>query len=239
MAPSPRRRSRISASDLAGYGSVANGTVDVDRAARGLGASKTEVRQAIRQAEAAQSNTFFRRIAGRRAADAAEGRSVQGMLQAPFGRGPRGGAVNAKAAAQSLGVSPTTVRRWTAGTQKPSPGRLTALRAAARRATTTKRGRRAATSDFRTSAQGSQALRGGSKIWVSGEQGVGGYDQGYARDRRVATDITPEELEAMLRAYEEGGDRGLRDWMKGFFDDKYVAGWDFVTIDDFGIGTPE
>ena len=33
MAPSPRRRSRISASDLAGYGSVANGTVDVDRAA--------------------------------------------------------------------------------------------------------------------------------------------------------------------------------------------------------------
>ena len=111
MARNSRRRSNISANDLAGYGSVANGTVDVDRAARGLGASKTAVRQAIQQAEAAQSNTFFRRIAGRRAADAAEGRSVQGMLQAMFGRGPRGGAVNAKAAAQSLGVSTTTVRR--------------------------------------------------------------------------------------------------------------------------------
>ena len=42
-----------------------------------------------------------------------------------------------------------------------------------------------------------------------------------------------------LRAYQDGGDRGLRDWMKEFFDDKYVAGWDFVTIDDLGIGTPE
>jgi hypothetical protein len=43
----------------------------------------------------------------------------------------------------------------------------------------------------------------------------------------------------MLRAYEESLDRGLREWMTAFFDDKYVAGWDFVTIDDFGIGTPE
>jgi hypothetical protein len=239
MARPRRRRSRITASDLAGYGSVSNGTVDVDRAARGLGASKTEVRQAIRQAEAAQSNTFYRRISGRREADAAEGTNPRGMLQAAYGRGPRGGAVNAKAAAQDLGVSPGTVRRWAAGTQRPSLGRLAALRAAARRATTTKRGRRAATADFRSSAQGRQALRTGSKIWVSGEQGVGGYDQAYARDRRVATDITADELEAMLRAYEEGGDRGLREWMTAFFDDKYVAGWDFVTIDDFGIGSPE
>ena len=213
--------------------------MNVDRAARGLGASKTEVRQAIRQAEAAQSNTFYRRISGRREADFADGASLRGMLQAVFGRGPRGGAVNAKAAAQSLGVSPGTVRRWAAGTQRPSRGRLAAIRQAARRVTTTKRGRRAATADFRTSTQGSQALRAGSKIWVSGEQGVGGYDQGYARDRRVATDISPEEIDALLRAYEDGGDRGLRDWLKEFFDDKYVAGWDFVTIDDFGIGTPQ
>jgi hypothetical protein len=161
------------------------------------------------------------------------------MLQALFGRGPRGGAVNARAAAQSLGVSLGTVRRWAAGTQKPTPGRLTTIRAAARRVTTTQRGRRTATTDFRASTQGSQALQFGSKIWVSGQQGVGGYDQGYARDRRVATDITAEQIEALLRAYEEGGDRGLRDWLRKFFDDQYVAGWDFVTIDDFGIGTPE
>lgn len=239
MARNDRRRNRIDASDLAGYGSVAHGTVDVDRAARGLGTSKTAVRQALRQAEAAQGNTFYRRISGRTEGDSTEGTSMRGMLQAVFGRGPRGGPVNARAAAQSLGVSPGTVRRWAAGTQTPSPSRLASIRQAARRVTTTKRGRRSATTDFRASVKGSRALKGGSKIWVSGEQGVGGYEQGYARDRRVATDISPSEIEAMLRAYEDGGDSGLRDWMTQFFDDKYVAGWDFVTIDDFGIGTPE
>ena len=95
---------------------------------------------------------------------------------------------------------------------------------AARRVTTTKRGRHSATAGFRTSAAGGQALRGGSKIWVSGEQGVGGYEQGYARDRRVATDISPSQIEAMLRAYEDGGNSGLREWIKQFFDDTYVAG---------------
>lgn len=156
MARRGRRRSRISASDLAGYGSVANGTVDVDRAARGLGASKRDVRRAIRQAQAAQSNTFLRRISGRREADSAEGSSMRGMLQAVFGRGPRGGAVNARAAAQSLGVSQGTVRRWAAGTQQPSKGRLASIRAAARRVTTTKRGRRG---PRRTSAAAHKAGR--------------------------------------------------------------------------------
>ena len=183
MARSGRRRSRITAGRprrlRVGF---PHGTVDIDRAARGLAYIQNQgAGQAIRQAEAVQSNTFFRRMSGRGEADVAEGASTRGMLQAAFGRGPRGGAVNAKAAAQSLGVSPGTVRRWAAVTQRPSPGRLAALRWAARRSTTTKRGRRAATSDFRSSAQGRQALCGGSKIWVSGEQGVGGYDQGYAR----------------------------------------------------------
>jgi DNA-binding transcriptional regulator YdaS (Cro superfamily) len=88
MAPAGRRRrARVSADELAQYGSVAGGTVNVERAARGLGVSKREVRQAIRQAEAAQSNTFFRRMSGRRDADVAEGASIRGMLQAAYGRG--------------------------------------------------------------------------------------------------------------------------------------------------------
>jgi hypothetical protein len=66
MARNNRRRSQITVHDLAGYGSVTNGTLNVDRAARGLGVSTTAVRQAIRQAETAQSDTFYRRISGRR-----------------------------------------------------------------------------------------------------------------------------------------------------------------------------
>ena len=166
-----RRRSRIDANDLAGYGSVANGTVNVDSAARGLGASKTEVRQAIRQAEAAQSNTFYRRISGQAEADSTEGTSMRGMLQAVFGRGPRGGAVDARAAAQSLGVSPGTVRRWAAGTQTALAG--TAGGDTAGGAPHHHHQKRPAGRDRRLprSTQGSQALSGGSKIWVSGEQG--------------------------------------------------------------------
>ena len=87
-----RRRSRIDANDLAGYGSVANGTVNVDKAARGLGASKTEVRQAIRQAEAAQSNTFYRRISGRREADSAAVAAEEHDLRPADGRSWRKGA---------------------------------------------------------------------------------------------------------------------------------------------------
>ena len=105
-------------------------------------------------------------------------------------------------------VSPRA--RYGAGPPAPSnPHPVGWLRfgQAARRVTSTQRGRRSATADFRTSPRGSQALRGGSKIWVSGEQGVGGYEQGYARDRRVKNDpdISPSEIEAMLRAYEDGG----------------------------------
>jgi DNA-binding transcriptional regulator YdaS (Cro superfamily) len=236
MAPAGRRRRvRVSADDLAQYGSVAGRTVNIGRAARGLGASQNAVRRAIRQAEAAQSSTFYRRLSGRGDADVAEGASARGMLQAAYGRGPRGGAVNARAAAQDLGVSPGTVRRWAAGTQRPSPGHLKALRSAARRAVTTKRGRRAATADFRASVRGRRALRVGDKLGVSGTQGP----RDYPRDRQVSVDIDPEQIEDMLRAYEEGGDRGLHDWMADFLDNNYVAGWEFLTIDDLGIGQPD
>ena len=236
MAPrGRRRRARISAEDLANYGSVADGTVNVERAATGLRVSKRDVQQAIRQAEAAQSNTFYRRLSGRGDADVAEGANTRGMLQAAYGRGPRGAAVNAKTAAQDLGVSPGTVRRWSAGTQRPSPAHQKALQSAARRAAGTKRGRRAATADFRASARGQQALRAGDKLTVSGIQGP----RDYPRDRQVTVDISPQDVEAMLRAYEEAGNRGLRDWMTGFFDNNYVAGWEFLTIDDFGIGQPD
>ena len=159
MARNNRRRSRIDANDLAGYGSVTNGTVNVDRAARGLGVSKTEVRQAIRQAEAAQGNMFYRRISGRREADSTEGASVRGMLQAVFGRGPRGGAVDARAAAQSLGRLP----RNGAPLGSRNPAALTRSAGDDTAGGTARhhhqKGRRQRHADFRTSAQGSQALQ--------------------------------------------------------------------------------
>jgi hypothetical protein len=232
----PRRRRNLTGDDLGRYGSVAAGTVDVDRAAAGLKVSKRQVRETITQAREKHRQTYFRGISGRREADVTEGASAKGMLLAAFGRGVRGAAVNAKAPAAKLGVAVSTVRRWAAGTQKPSEAHRDALQTAARRASTTKAGRKAATADFRSSAQGQRALTTGTSLWISGNQGVGGSDSDqYTRDRTVSQPIDVDDVEAMLRAYEEEGDEGLHDWMRQVMGDKYVADWGFITIDDFGF----
>jgi len=236
MTPRGRRRQRdISTRDLTDYGSPAAGTVNIDAAARGMGVARSSIRRGPSRAKAALSSTLLRRLSGRREADVSEGASARGMLQAAYGRGPRGGAVNANAAAQALGVSPGTVRRWAAGTQQPTAEHLTALRSSARRATRTKAGRRAATADFRASPQGRQALRVGSKLWISGTQGP----RDYPRQRDISVDISPQQLDALLRAYEQGGDRGLIAALADFVDTNYLADWEFLSIDDLSIGEPE
>jgi transposase InsO family protein len=160
------------------------------------------------------------------------------MLLAAFGRGVRGAAVNAKAAAAKLGVAVSTVRRWAAGTQQPSAAHRDALQTASRQASTTKAGRQSATADFRSSAHGQKALTDGTSLWISGNQGVGGADSDqYTRDRTVTQAIDVDDVEAMLRAYEEEGDEGLHDWMRQVMGDKYVADWGFISIDDFGFGS--
>lgn len=232
---SRRSRGQITAADLANYGSVTDKTVDVDAAAKDLGVSKRRVQEAIRQANLDQRNTFFRRMTGRADADVSGTGSMRGMLQAAFGRGPRGGVVDTKAAAQALGVSRGTVRRWAAGTQQPKPAHLKTVEASARRAASTKAGRRAGTAAFRTSTQGRTALRTGSTVWIRGVHGPSGYE----RDREVSgRPLGPEQLDALLQAYEERGEEGLIAELTGFMSD-YVADWNFLTIEDFNFGPPE
>lgn len=128
-----RRRREISMSDLVNYGAP-NGpfdgrSINIDAAAEDLEVPKSTIRKIISTTRAAFSNTVVRAFTGRTAADTATGASPRGMLQAAFGKGPRGGAVNTKEAAKTLGVSPQTVRRWSAGTQQPSRNTSTRLKA--------------------------------------------------------------------------------------------------------------
>ena len=163
--------------------------------------------------------------------------SAKGMLLAAFGRGARAAAVNAKAAADKLGVAGSTVRRWAAGTQKPSAAHQDALQKASRQASTTKAGRKAATADFRSSTRGQKAMVGGPTLWISGNQGPGGNDSDdYTRDRTITFPVDADDVQAMLRAYEEDGDTGLHNWLSEAADDKYLADWGFISIDDFGFG---
>lgn len=236
MAP-PRRRRNLTGDDLGKYGSVAAGTVNVDRAAAGLKVPKSQVRETIKQSREAHRQTYFRAISGRRGADVSDQSNTRGMLLAAFGRGTRGAAVNAKAAASKLGVAVSTVRRWVAGKQKPSAAHLDALKSESKMAATTKAGRKAATDDFRASTQGRAALTGGTSLWISGNQGPGGNDSDeYTKDRTVRQNIDVDDVQAMLRAYEEGGDEGLHAWMTQVMGDKYLADWGFISIDDFGFG---
>lgn len=236
MAP-PRRRRNLTGDDLGKYGSVAAGNVNVDRAAAGMRVPKSQVREAIKKSKDAHRQIFFRAISGRRDADVSDQASTKGMLLAAFGHGARGAAVNAKAAADKLGVAVSTVRRWVSGKQKPSPTHFAALQSESRKAATTKAGRKAATDAFRASAHGHKALIDGISLWISGNQGPGGNDTDeYTKDRTVRQSIDPSDVEAMLSAYEEDGDEGLHAWMTQVMGDKYLADWGFITIEDFGFG---
>lgn len=225
---------KIKAHDLVRFGPVVNDGVDLERAVNSLGTSKSQVQGAIRQARADRRNVMFKAISGRTGANLTDSASVKESLQAAYGRGPRGGAVDARAAAKDLGVSVSTVRRWAAGTQNPSAEHRKAVRGRARKAAGTKAGRRAAAQSFRQSDRGKAALRGGSHLTVGGYQAPVGYS--YERNRSVSLPISGDEIEAMLNAYEDGGDQGLFDWMTERFDEDYVEAWEFSTIEEFRIG---
>ncbi|MCH9731947.1 MAG: helix-turn-helix domain-containing protein [Actinomycetia bacterium] len=242
MAGNRRRRARnITSRDLADYGNPSSGEVDINAAAAGLGVPASRISAALGRARSALTNTFLRGVSGRQGADSTGAGGPRGLLQAAFGRGPRGGAVDAKAAAQQLGVSQATVRRWARGTQRPTADHGKALATAARRVTSTKAGRRSLTADLRGSAKGIDALKNGAPVWVSGFQGPS-KDQAtkddYCRERKVALRPGPEDIAAMLAAYEDGGERGLHQWLTDWANtgDNYLPGWEFLTIDDLRIG---
>lgn len=234
-----RRPKKITAADLGDYGSVVHRTVRVDDAAEGLGVSKTAVRKVIREAQNELSGRYFRMLSGRDEADFSATASPRGLLIAAYGPGPRGGAVDATTAAESLGVSAETVRRWAAGTQQPSAEHLKTLRAAARRSVNTKQGRRAATDALRRSVKVQKWLQSDRPlIQIEGLQGPSEID--YARQRCIKIDLNlkkhPNRFEDMLDAYVEGGDRGLMAWLTEFANDAYLEKWVFYTIDDLQIG---
>lgn len=246
MAFGRRKNSSLSMTDLSNYRTEddsAGGrqSFDVDEASRRLGVSKKAVRDVIRNAKAKFSDRVLRSLTGRGEADRSQDASPKGLLQAVFGRGARGGAVNAKAASETLGVSQGTVRRWAAGTQKPSDEHLASLKTAARQMTSTKRGRKAAADEFRKSAAGKASQRG-DKIYLSvyANQGPIKESETYSRDRTIYHAIDTTDVEAMLRAYEEGGDDGFRSWLTDRGNDYMNEGrysgeddiWEFTDIHD-------
>lgn len=146
--------------------------------------------------------------------------------------------INLTAAAQQLGVSRRTAERWvqsatTGRGQRPSPASARAIARRSRQAASTKAGRRA-------SLAGSQTQRlartRGITLAVTGTQGPGGHGKDYSRFRRTVQKLSPEDAQAALDAWVDGGEQGFMAWTtdrwSGSEDEDgvytgYLEGWEF------------
>lgn len=140
-------------------------------------------------------------------------------------------------AARELGVSRRTAERWVAAErtgvgQRPSKRHAKTLAAKSRRVASTQRGRRATSSD----AGLRQKTRRGARLTVTALQGP--LSREYMRRRTVALDLDPADAEAMIDAWENGGEKGFMTWMGAHFDNDYVADWKMDTPEAIGVEEP-
>lgn len=186
-------------------------------------------------------NRLFAALSGIRGADVTgQGEDLRGMLLAVGGPSSktRSGIDLTKAAAQ-LGVSRRTCERWvrTAATgqgQRPSAGHAKTLTRKARQAASTQAGRRAAVQAVRKR----QVYNRGARLAIRGRQGPARAGKSYQRDRVTQVALDPADAEAMLAAYEQGGDRGFIDWATATWDQQYLDDWGFQTVEEIEILSP-
>jgi transposase-like protein len=155
---------------------------------------------------------------------------LKGMLLAVGGASSKTrSGIDLTGAAAKLGVSRRTVERWVStaqtGTgQRPSAAHLKNLAGRARQAATTKAGRKAA----RAGSSLSQAIASrGARLTITGYQGPVDAGKDYLRDRTTQMVLDPADAEAMMDAWEAGGEKGFMTWATAHWDAQYVAGWQF------------
>ncbi len=191
---------------------------------------------AEREDATTRRTAIFRALTGNTHADVGSGKDTAGMLRTVYGTTRRGEfTVDTREAAKRLGVSQRTVQRWLKGTHAPSTDHLKQLQTRSRQAVTTKRGRARAIRRATTGIN-AQAREKGANIRVAGNQGPAGGDLGYARDRITARNLSPQEYEALLNAYAEGGDTAALEHMQSVWSQKYVDGWAFNSVQDMRLG---
>lgn len=166
---------------------------------------------------------------------------LRGMLMAIGGASRRTkSGIDLTKAAQGLGVSRRTVERWvkTAQTgtgQRPSPKHAKSLATKARQAATTKAGRRAALAG--STLRQSIASRG-ARLSITGPQGPRAAGRDYMRNRTTQLELDPTDAEAMMNAWENGGEKGFMSWATGHWGNEYLDDWKFEAVDDLDIERP-
>lgn len=162
------------------------------------------------------------------------GGDLRGMLMAVGGPSARTrSGIDLTRAAKALGVSRRTAERWTAGTQAPSPGVARTLARRARQAATTKAGRRAALAASPTR----QAIASrGARLSITAVQGP--HTRDYMRARTTQLDLDPADAQAMLDAWEQGGEKGFMTWATNHWGQDYLDDWRFGDVDDVTVESP-
>jgi transposase-like protein len=190
---------------------------------------------------------LFAGLTGRKGAAVADPSDIKGMLLALGGRSTRTkSGIDLTAAAKKLGVGRRTLERWVKAAdegrgQRPSAGNAKTLRAKARQVASTKAGRRASLKDARVAKPYSR----GARVSVRADQGPRAKGRDYLRDRTTVVDLDPAAVEAMLNAYEEGGEKGFMSWATTYWgaDDGsgfpgYLEDWQFSDPSDISIEYP-
>ena len=184
---------------------------------------------------------LFRVLTGSGEADVSgRGANLRGMLRAIGGSSARTrSGIDLTQAANRLGVSRRTVERWvrsedTGQGQRPSAQRLQALQRVSRQVASTRAGRRGAIQAARAARRFSR----GARVSITGEQGPKYPGKDYKRTRTTQLDLDPGAAEAMLNAWERGGERGFLSWATQHWGSEYVDDWDFGRVDGVEVQNP-
>lgn len=218
---------------------------NVRKAAKALGISEKEARgyaEFSHRPEPLTDNMVYGALTGHKGADVSGQATPQdtgdfhGMMLAAGGR-TRRGQTDTAAVAKAVGVSQRSVQRWkqwaeTGKGNRPSAKHFEALRRAAQKANSTKRGRQVHTDRLRQ-----QFSRGGT-LALTGSQGPNLSDNDYFRTQTVTLDLSPEEAQEMIDAWENGGTQGFREWNTDFMSRRHMSGWTLSSLDDLSI-TPD
>lgn len=169
------------------------------------------------------------------------GGDLRGMLMAVGGASRRTqSGIDLTKAAKSLGVSRRTVERWvkteqTGAGQRPSARHAKSLAKKARQAATTKAGRRAALAG---STMRQAIASRGARLSITGLQGPHAAGRDYMRNRTTQLELDPADAEAMMDAWESGGEKGFMDWATGHWGNEYLDDWKFDAVDGIDIERP-
>lgn len=194
--------------------------------------------------ESSNRANLFAALTGRHAEDidvSGQGVSVEQMLSSLVGTSSRTKKLDTAEAARVLGVSRRRVQDWLKSEREGRPVRIksetmTKLRTRSRQAATTKRGRSRAIRGLRSRPRNKPV-----KVQAYGDQGprreaIGrpGQKNDYTRERWSTHELTPEQYDGLLKAYEDGGDEGMAAFLSEVWSAKYDD-WAFYSLTDFEV----